>query len=456
MQRLPFSIASGTLVPLLLGACGVSDAGGEARNVLLIVVDTLRADHVGAYGYAGETTPRIDALAREGLVFERAYAQSSWTKPSIASIFTSLPASQHRVLEESVANRLGDDLSTLAELLGQAGLRTAAFVENPHVVSATGFDQGFERFEGPLDWSHDDWVADCDVTAQRAIAWMDECGSEPWFTYVHLLDPHDPYDQGDFAQVEAADWSESVAQGKVIDLLDPSTDLPRRSLDPEELRQLVALYDDEVRHVDAAVGRILDALDRMGRREDTLVVLTSDHGEEFLEHGRLRHGYHLYEETVRVPLIVSVPGRGPERFPERPVRHVDLAPGILGSLGLDVPEAFTGKHFLAHHETPGTGLEPVVCETAMRGLWRRSLRLGRWKLLRDELRDTSELYDLEKDPAEERDLGELEPEVLRDLETLLGELRRPRALSSSPGELEPEVLEALERLGYSGGKVFPH
>lgn len=442
------------LLLLALGGCGT----GESRapwNVLLIVVDTLRPDHLGVYGYERDTSPVLDALAARSLVLERAYAQSSWTKPSVASLLTSLYPNRHRVLLESPADRLADDLLTLPEVLQAAGYRTAAISRNPHIQPGTGFSQGFGDFRGRPGWI---WSDNNALVALDAVDFLRGTRRDrPFFLYVHFLDPHDPFIppprcRGAFVEGLSSTHPD-VQAGRVFRLLDEDDgERLRAPLARSDLAYLIALYDAEICAVDAAIGSMLDELERSDLAQRTLVVVTADHGEGFLEHDRLRHGYDLYDEAIRVPLILHVPGAAPRVEGEAIVQQIDLAPTLLDVLGVPIPSSFEGRSFAPLLE----GAEPerpaiAVAETAWRGLRRRALRTADWKLVVDHADGSVELYDLHSDPGEHRDVSAERPEIAERLAAQLiesaGPLREPEdeALLPAGG---PELEEALRRLGY--------
>jgi arylsulfatase A-like enzyme len=360
---------------LLLGACG-RDGGTRPRpNVLLVSIDTLRADHLTCYGYPRPTSPNIDRLAREGTLFARAYASSSWTIPSHMTMFTSLPPSLHGV--DDVGRPSRPRARDLAERLREAGYQTVAFVSGPTMHAAFGFDQGFERYENTTAFANDDFTqgdatrptaatrqrSHQDVTSPAIAAaverWIDADARPPFFLFVHLWDPHydyippPPYDtrfdpgwKGDF------DFS-NVEYNMAI-----GPDMPARAL-----RHLVALYDGEIASTDAAVGRIVAALEQRGWLDGTLIALTADHGEEFFDHGNKGHMTTLYEEVLHVPLLFRLPnvvraGRRSEAI----VGSVHLMPTILGVAGVTPgPEAVgrdLSRHLAGDEAPPACGRSP--------------------------------------------------------------------------------------------------
>lgn len=307
---------------------------------------------MSAYGYARETTPAIDSIARDGFLFERAYAQSNWTKPSVASLLTGLYVRRHGVVvgtdyfddagRHIVAGNsfpLPEDLPMISEAFADAAYRTAGFVENSHIVPEQGFGRGFEIYEkvGP---------------ASRALRkWLDELDDdERFFAYLHLIGPHDPYDgslgkrfaeryRTRFGEFDSSiDWTD-LGYRKTVD-----------AFSREDLLQANALYDAEILYHDQEqIAPVLAWLREQGRYEETLIVVTADHGEELWDHGNWAHGKTLYEEVIRVPLIVK-PARSNEgprrggRFTEL-VEQIDLFPTLCELAGCSAPESIDGRSF---------------------------------------------------------------------------------------------------------------
>ena len=331
---------------LLLGACGRDGGAPPQPNVLLISIGTLRADHLSCYGYGRPTSPNIDRLAREGTLFTRAYASSSWSVPSHMTMLTSLPPSLHGV--DDVGRTLDPTRVTLAERLREAGYQTVALVSGPAMDATLGFDQGFDRFESatPSATRHRAYqeVTGAAVAA-AAERWIDGDARPPFFLFVHLWDPNydyippPPYDtrfdpgwKGDF------DFS-NLARNPGI-----SPDMPARAF-----RHLVALYDGEIASSDAAVGRITAALEQRGWLDRTLVAVTSDHGEEFFDHGNMGHPRTLYEEVLHVPLLFRLPSAvRAGRRSEAIFGSVHLMPTILGVAGVAPGPEAVGKDLSEH------------------------------------------------------------------------------------------------------------
>lgn len=428
---------------LALVACAGRGAGGRAApNVLLVVVDALRADALGVNGYPLPTSPHLDALAAAGVNLPRAHAHATWTKPSMATLFTSLHPPQHgleHVTEEeggvlSTAVLL-DDLHTLAEALTAAGYLTVAVLDQVHLQQRFGFDQGFSAYAAMLGKA-------APALNQRLLRWLDERGREPFFAYVHYLDAHWPYTHR--------------LPDQHLRLFGPRH-LPERpprgyqeaeawaaGLDARQLAALRARYDAEVAWVDAAIGELLAELRARDLLDDTLVVVTSDHGEAFMEHGRILHGHEPYRELTHVPLILRPPAGWEPFVPvEEVVGLVDVMPTLLDLLGLEVPATCQGRSFapalrgerLAPQLHYAEGAGAVAVRT-------RDLTL----LYRGEER--YEVYDRIADPLETTPL--LWPctgpcaRLLRGAETYRA--RMERRVKRRGRVLEPWTAEDLERL----------
>jgi len=294
-----------------------------APLVVVYLVDTLRADHLGLYGYGRETDPELRRFARDGVVFETAIASSSWTKPSVASLFTSLPASEHRCVQ--FYTPLDPAFVTLAERMREGGFVTGAVVANRLVHAKDArFDQGFSYFASPPEPERAAEAVD------EALRFLDGRRGLPTFLYVHTLDPHSPY---------SPPPPFDRRFGPAPTPRRPAAE-PHHYRRPEDLARIVAQYDGEVAYGDQEFGRFLEGLKARGLYDQATVVFLSDHGEEFLDHGDWVHGHTLFDELVRVPLVVKWPGRAHAgRRVARQVQIVDVLPTILRSQGLPVPAA---------------------------------------------------------------------------------------------------------------------
>ena len=425
-------------------------------NVLVYVIDTLRADRLGCYGYPRPTSPEIDRFAAGATLLREGRAQSSWTRPAMASLLTGLLPISHRA--EGAADRLPDEVVTLAERLSAAGWATAMVTTNGNVVSRFGFRQGFDDFHYLPERRRSRAVH---VPSQRVnevvFRWLAERPLDrPFFLVVHTCDPHDPYTpEAPFRQRLAAEVDDP-ALGNVRTLLRAG------KLAGDEGARLApaigALYDAEIAANDASFGALLRRLEILGLENDTAVVLTSDHGEEFHEHGSWTHGRTLYEEQLRIPFVVRFPGgRGAGRELAGPADQIDLAPTVLDLAGLEIPSALPGRSLAA--ELAAGGRRPPRPSFAFLGHnedHAAAVMLAQWKLIRVDrreavlLRPPELLFALGSDPGEQRDVRQARP--LRRA-WLAGELAAVEAArrSSLPRQratIDRELAQRLRALGY--------
>jgi arylsulfatase A-like enzyme len=434
---------------IALLALGCGDA--PRPNVLLVTIDTLRADRLSGAGHSRQTTPYLDELAASGVRFERAYASSSWTAPSVASLLTSLDPRRHGIehghLSEQVIVQqevIPDSLPLWPELLRNAGYRTYGITANTHLYGRFGFDRGFDRYECI-------GFVTADEVLETLERWQLEItASEPWFVWVHLLDPHARY-------TPRSPWIDEFfpRYPKLLrslrDVLIPAQ-YAERGVTPGSRRfDLVgALYDSEIAYTDQAVRSISAAL-RVNDRD--LVIVTSDHGEEFLDHGGFGHGTTLYEEVLRVPLLLRLPGAAQAgRVVSSPVSGIDLLPTVLDLLDVATPDSLQGRSVRPLIEGSAADATPVSASLdRFAALAQDALILGRWKYLEHRSSGERKLFDLEDDPGEQRDRIEFEPEKAEELAGLLA-ARRADALRRrvEPGlaELTEQQLEQLKALGY--------
>ena len=410
---------------------------------MLYVVDTVRADRLGVYGYEKPTSPRLDAFATGALVFENAYAQSSWTRPAVASLFTGLLPPAHRTVGRRSV--LPGDATTLAEILAANGYEGMGLVRNPNVGRAFGFAQGFARFRSE-DRERDQTMLD------RIRLWLDERqgGEAPFFLYLHAIDPHGPYDPApEFEQM--FDAGGAPARYRTVRYL---LQLNRGEVEPDAgaAEALSRLYDAEVAQNDRAFGQLLDELDGRGLAENTVVIYVSDHGEEFEEHGRWEHGVSLYEEVLRIPLVMRLPGVAPRRV-EVPAQHVDLLPTLLGYLGIEAPGS-DGRDLLAARNA-GDRRPDVYTHLDVDGHRAASVMRGRYKLLLPQSPSQGSqplLFDLEVDPGELEDLAADRPEIVERMLDLLVERNLADevepALEIEEDQIDDDLRRRLRALGY--------
>ena len=381
----------------------------RAPLVIVYLVDTLRADHTGPYGYARDTTPELDRFAQDAVVFDQAIASASWTKPSVASLLTSLPPGRHRAVQ--LRDRLDDAVLTLPEMLQAKGYATGAVIANSVIyLKEANFQQGFDYFEGLHgEEGRPSKIVEAAPLVDRALAFLDARRGLPTFLYVHTMDPHVPYTPPAPFDRRYEPHPTEGHPGQ-----DPRTDYH----EPLDRERLIAQYDGEIAYGDHELGRFLRELRARGLYDDALVVFLADHGEEFLDHGQWLHGRSVFDELVRVPLLVKWPGRrGAGQRVAGQVQVVDVLPTVLQSLGLPLPpaEAIVGRPLL----TGATGTESereALSEISHRGIVAFGLRTSADKYVRRFSPESDELYfDLAKDPREQTSAFGTRPERERFL-----------------------------------------
>ncbi|MFL6235029.1 MAG: sulfatase [Thermoanaerobaculia bacterium] len=420
--------------------------GGRPRNVILYLVDTLRADHLGCYGYSRPVSPRIDAFARQAATFRHTVAQSSWTRPATTTILTGLLPRTHGV--NGRRDKLSEQALTLAEMLQARGYQTAGFVTNGNVARGFGLNQGFETYQLlPAKRS-----AATDVNA-AAAGWLASGWKRdaPFFLYLHTVEPHAPYTPpAPFRQRFAPEvHDEMLTSRRVFHRLEGGSLAPT----PELRQSLLDLYDAEIATNDAAFGELIDLLVRRGLWEDTAVVFVSDHGEELFEHGGWEHGRTLHSEMLDVPLIVRAPGAAP-RTVQRQAQQVDVAPTVLDLLGLPVPPVVEGRSLAPWILGDAPQDEPEAEAYSwldQHGFRAASVTTPAWRLIEDRAPSPGRaLYDRRADPGESRDLADdraVRAGYLRD-HLLAAERRRKGALKAGQAVLDDELRKQLQALGY--------
>lgn len=466
--------------PLVAAASSCAD-GPPPQNLVLLSVDSLRADHVSALGRTNDlrpddrTTPAFDRLAAGGALFENAFSSSSWTLPAHASLMTGLPDELHGVHDNF--QRLAPELDTMAELFSQRGYRTAGFFSGPNVHPVYGFGQGFDSY---VDLSHVEVdparlenhqpgdLRDVHLASHQAItspallrhasAFLEEAAIDaaPFFLFVHWWDPHYDY----LAPLEYVER-----------FVDPSYAGPVRGLhsaervlrmQPEDLRHLRRLYDAEIRYTDDHIGELLDHLDAAGLTDSTLVVWTADHGEEFHEHGRWGHQRTLFDDVVRVPLALAGPGVPEGVRVEGIARLYDVLPTVAELLDLPLPGYVLGLSLAPLWRDPEHAGYPAVLRLAVprQGypVDLAAVRFGHLKVLEDRTNQRTVLYDLERDPGEQHPIPAAQlgidhrgalARALAELEALERHKERLPGRAQS-AELPEELSRQLGAAGYLG------
>jgi len=413
-------------------------------NVILISIDTLRADHLHCYGYARETSPVLDQMARESILFENAIVQSPWTMPSHASMLTSLYPAELGLGRYPKPGRIGEDAITLAEILSKHGYTSVAFTDGGWVHSRHGFGQGFEIY-------NDEGGHFLEIIP-RVMSWLREHRREKFFMFIHTYDVHTYSPLQEYIDLFFPGYEGHIKTGrKLMALIQHGYDMMfLRSLRPKDLEYIVSLYDAEIRYVDDRLGEILRFLERKGLLGKTFVIIVADHGEEFLEHGGTGHGYTNYDEQLRVPFIIRHPNPSFQnvRVKEQ-VRLVDLLPTILDLVDVREELDIRGMSLTGFFDGGGPSL-PAFTECGHRFF--KSLRKdNKWKLIYDARARSVELLNLEEDPRETRNVYGREKEIAgqmtRELQQVLVDIRVVVQPSPTP-PMSEEQREKLRALGY--------
>lgn len=450
------------LASLALAGCGEDSrlepwqpgSGPKPPHVLLISIDSLRPDHLGCYGYAKPTSPAIDRLAAEGVRFEAASSTTSWTLPAHAALFTGLFDSTHGVTGNHLA--LGAEHETLTERLRARGYETIGFYGGPYLDAAFGFAQGFDHYESCMspigEHSH------ADVTGPRTLAAVERrlarLSGRPLFCFVHLWDVH--YDYKPPAETLALFSSDDV-DGLDLSGFDSNPAI-HEHMSPRVRDRLIALYDAEIRSVDAQVERLVELTRKATGDEDLLIVITADHGEEFFEHGKKGHQSSLFEEQVRIPVILVRKGVWPKgRSIVEPVSITDVAPTLAAAAGAGAGWRVQGRDLAGVWNGSGLASSALLLELLVdRNDW-RALRTDKEKVMRARLErgDWEAGYHLVRDPREKRGIGREEAWVVQGLEQLQEKLedgavvREKLGLKPHPHSYSSELRQRLGFLGYT-------
>ena len=444
---------SGLLVPALLACALLAGCGGADQrppNVLLISIDTLRPDRLGCYGHDRETSPALDALAAGGVLFEDVTSASPWTLPSHATMLTGLYPSRHGVVGHT--NRLRQKTRSLATRLGEHGYRTLGVVNSHNLSERYGLGRGFDVFEYVLEKNPKGKILNRGPRiVARAQELLGEVGDQPFFMFLHFYDVHTDFTPDDEYRAQFVGPYDGEFDGSTLQL----AELRARggTLGEDDVRYLFELYDAEIRQLDDLLAGLFAHLDQLGLADDTLVVVTSDHGEEFGEHGSVLHGQTHFEEVIRIPLLVRGPDVPVGRRIDEPVHLVDVAPTILAACGIpddgldgiDLQQVWvsnSGPDRYLYSEADHNNSQPDI---------RRMIRFQRHKLLHDTLTGESHVFDLEQDPGESVDVSDAEVELAAMLMTKLEAFMQGGAEADQIPMPSAEDQELLRSLGYLDG-----
>lgn len=429
-------------------------------NIALITIDTLRADHLSCYGYKRETSPNIDKIAEEGLRFNNVIAPSSWTAPSMVSLFTSTYPINHGVVyglqwkrhKKYSQDVFSEELTTLPEVLNTLGYTTFGVSSNHNLTADLGFARGFHYFKYAGNANSADGVNEI------VWSWEDKIkGAKKFFLWVHYMDPHHPYH-------DRFPWIAQYTSPSLTRALN-FTDKTAKELNrnrstlknnPEHLSNLIALYDSEINYVDSHVGQLIQ---KFGLGKNTLLIITSDHGEEFLEHGIIGHAQNLHRETIQVPLIIKPPYSSEKKVINEPTNLIDVVPTILDILDVEPPAHALGKSALKKD-----GLSLFLKKMFMRSkeckydfaeldrvLNLKAVISPQWKYIYDYTNETEQLYNIKSDPGELTNLADKNLNKCKKLkEDLLSWVSGAKKYSSAKQQvqLSEEQEEKLQALGY--------
>jgi len=426
---------------------------GKRTNVIFVIVDTMRADHVGCCGYQRKTTANIDGLARGSILFDNAIVPAPWTLPSVGAIWTSQYPSVFGIRDKIAV--IDPKFTTLAEMLKAQGYKTKGIVSHILLSARLGMGKGFDSYDESASFGHEG-VSSPQVT-EKAMSFLNESHDQPFFLFLHYFDPH-----YNFILHERYNYYPSY-KGR-IKSNHPILDLwrLRDTLSEDDIRFLIALYDSEIAFVDEHIGKVLDEVKRRGLYDNSIIVVTSDHGEEFMERGWIGHTTTLYQELIRVPLIMRIPGHRPS-VTKRPVGLINLVPTLCKCLGFEIPEGLEGRPLIFEPGDSGTG-EAIFSETFNSQTQRpvpkkpiafRSVLMGSRKLIYDQINDSKQIFDLSADPSEKNNLsaqtGEEDKALVLALKEWMEdvEAKKNRALIERDSKvLTPEQRDQLESLGY--------
>jgi arylsulfatase len=457
LETLPMPRPSLALFGLLALLCAACSRPAGPPNGVVVLVDTLRADHLGSYGNGRGLTPFLDRLAARGVRFERAYATSSWTMPSVASLFTARYPSQHGV--QTMQSQLGESEHTLAEALTTRGWAAAGFSANLLVGAPHGFGQGFDPF---LAFAVEPPAAKVRGAALREHGrqWLERRpagAASPLLLYFQFMEPHAPYEPPE-------PWRSRLVRPHAAGEIEAAAKVMEEhkiwNRPPEQIALLASLYDGEVAAADEEVRLLFDELQRRGLLANAVVVITADHGEEFGDHGGLSHGFTLFEEQVRVPLIVLAPGLAPAVVRE-PVSLVDVAPTVLDLAGVPALSSFEGRSLVMLMRGAAAPPVPIDLLAQLESMGpRKGLRKHQSALLRGDLKVlrspnpfvAPHLFDLAADPGEHHpDPPALVAEravLLAALDALQMTLAGRASPAGEPVRLDDATREKLRALGY--------
>jgi arylsulfatase A-like enzyme len=471
-------IASAVLAVAFIAAMGIlsqithyrlpgrKPMNANSPNIVMIIADALRPDHLEAYGYARNTSPYLARLADDGTLFSKAYAHGNRTYYTMPALFTSLQHYDHGFLwTPEMIYPLPESRVTIAEMLQEAGYNTVGMMSNVMIKSELQMTQGFDRVE-EFNTEHfhlsvyrvlrylgflvkPDRTPDAGQVTDKVVPWLDKFQDNPFFLFVHYMDTHHAYTppkeyERMFRSTDNGTEPMALFKATKKFLSNPKVE----SFDGDELKRLIDLYDACVRYVDDEIGRLIEKLQSLSLDRETIVIVTADHGDEFMEHGLLYHNNVLIEELIRVPLIIWSSGKNyANRKVDCLVRHIDVMPTVAEWAGVDPPADITGVSLVPLIE----GAEDELnLELIAEGAESTCLISENWKILHVDSTDSYYLYDLSVDSWGQMDLSQDYPEKLTLLKSKLTEYldkaRKSDAEERKP--MSPDMIKQLKALGY--------
>lgn len=415
-------------------------------NIILIILDCLRADHLGCYGYTRNTSPNIDDLAENGLIFSNAFSQGGYTLASIPSIFTSKFPLSHGVFINQHGDKLGANETTLAEILKNNGYVTVGFTGGGYTSHIYGFSQGFDIYK-ETDWGNIKEVS------QLASDWLEKKQKKPFFLFLHCYTIHDPFDPPKpFNEMYDTHYN-GYFKGISLDyILFKKINSGALKFDEQDTEYIISQYDGNIRYCDEHLGRLFKKIEALKLASNTIVILTSDHGEDLMDHGTISHG-DIYDVDIHVPLII----RYPYLFPKNKkigsiVRSIDIMPTILDILALPLGPSMEGKSLFPLMSGKKDKHERMVFSFGNNPKlkMRIALRTKNWKLIYSYETGQDELYNLEKDPKELNNLASVNKQQLATLQKKLNNyIKRLRLPIKKDGAvLDEKTRQQLKSLGY--------
>ena len=429
-------------------SAGISEKP-SGPNIIIIVIDCLRADHVAGYGYSRQVSPTIDELYRSGMVFKRAYSNAPWTKPSVATIFTSLYPHMHNAVNSS--DSLADETLTLSEILKNNGYKTAFFNGgNPIIGEKSNFYQGFDYFfESEIRAT---------ILTGQFLNYLSEMSEKRFFAYVHFMDLHLPFNKNEYNKLFVSDYENYFLQPLYINRRILRLATSKNAVTEKDKAYLTALYDGQIRFIDDSIKKIISTLKQQNMLENTVLIVTADHGEELWDHGNIEHGHSLYNELLHVPLIFAGK-KFKHKEIETPVSLIDLFPTVLDLTNIKTKK-FTpaGSSLLKLRSRPvfATGTlyldeKYSVIKAGLTWIFNSGKNKNKMRLLGPSSEEKYELFDLNSDPFEKRNFYSEESAAFSKLKKELDKfikLALPSQGRKISIEKEKKIKEQLKSLGY--------